>query len=69
MLDSLSQYNSDHADDAQNYTNKVNDGKNYAYIKQSKMVVTYTVSDDDGENTQTASSTLITNSAGNLQIQ
>lgn len=69
LLDSLSQYNSDHADDAQNYTNKVNDGKNYAYIKQSKMVVTYTVSDDDGENTQTASSTLITNSAGNLQIQ
>ena len=69
LLDNLSKYNDDHFEDAQTYTNTVNDGKDYAYIKQSKMVVTYTVSDDSGENTQTASSTLITNSDGNLQLQ
>ena len=69
LLDSLSKYNDDHFEDAEAYTYKVNDGKDYAYIKQSKMVVTYKVSDDSGENTQTASSTLITNSDGNLQIQ
>ena len=68
LLDSLSQYNNDHSNDAEAYADKVRDGKHYAYIKQSKMVVTYTVSDDSGKNTQTVSSNLIINSVGSYWI-
>lgn len=64
VLGSLSKYNDDHYDQAKDYSNKMNDDKDYAYIKQSKMLVTYTVSDDDGKATQTTSSILVTNSDG-----